>query len=146
MTFPCVFRFLTKKASTFDNFSLCFQVSDKKHKEESLKVDVFSVSFGLNFEDEGAIRPAFFGKCFGTFLGTILFPIFRLFLWTFYSIFFNICQICSLFKATSASFMIDEVYCKEFKDINLLNYQTKMLTIPLIFYDFLSRAKYFLEL
>ena len=37
MTFHCVFRFLTKK-----------------HKEKSLKVDVFSVSFGLKFEDEGA--------------------------------------------------------------------------------------------
>ena len=37
MTFPCVFRFLTKK-----------------HKEKTSKVDVFSVSFGLNFEDEGA--------------------------------------------------------------------------------------------
>ena len=54
MTFPCVFRFLTKKMSTFDDFSLCSQVSDKKHKEKSTKVDVFSVSFGLNFEDEGA--------------------------------------------------------------------------------------------
>ena len=36
-------------------FSLCFQVSDKKHKEKTSKVDVFSVSFGLNIEDEGAI-------------------------------------------------------------------------------------------
>ena len=54
MTFPCVFKFLTKKTSTFDDFSLCFQVSDKKHKEKTSKVDVFSLSFGLNFEDEGA--------------------------------------------------------------------------------------------
>ena len=58
MTFPCVFRFLTK-TSTFDGFSLCFQVSDKKHKEKTSKVDVFSVSFVLNFEDEGATENPF---------------------------------------------------------------------------------------
>ena len=46
--------FLTQKTSTFDDFSLFFYVSDKKHKAKTSKVDVFSVSFGLNFEDEGA--------------------------------------------------------------------------------------------
>ena len=55
----CVLRFLTKKTSTFDDFSLCFYVSDKKHKEKSSKVDVFLESFGWNFEDEGAKIPVF---------------------------------------------------------------------------------------
>ena len=43
----------SEKTSTFDDFSLSY----KKHKENSSKVDVFWVSFGLNFEDKGA-------KCF----------------------------------------------------------------------------------
>ena len=30
-----------------------------KHKEKSSKIDVFSASFGLNFEDEGAIKVMF---------------------------------------------------------------------------------------
>ena len=38
------------------NSPLIFKIQSKKLKEMSSKVDVFSVSFGLNFEDEGAIR------------------------------------------------------------------------------------------
>ena len=45
MTFPCVFRFL----------SCVFWFLSS---EKSSKVDVFSMSFGLNFEDEGVITSA----------------------------------------------------------------------------------------
>ena len=76
MTFPCVFRFLTQKTSIFDDFSLCFYVSYQKDINFSWLFLVFLgfwqktqgkvierwknlVSFGLNFEDEGAIGVSF---------------------------------------------------------------------------------------
>ena len=47
---PLVFKIQSEKTSIFDDFSLCFQISQLRNLKTQGKVDVFSASFGLNFK------------------------------------------------------------------------------------------------